>query len=212
MDLKALISKKNDDATSDSVNEDAVVRRSSSIADILRAFKKFDLAGVVRKSAHPQASADLNAFLEKMPQTVGQTMLIIVGIVWATAGGMGLYTSVQLQTLTEIRAELEESQALKPIVPVVKDVPVNVKEAQVFVDKIKEIYKGLNIRSEGTSVAIAAKSTSQFGQFREAIGHIQNGGSGWRVSISRFCVGRECPAQPLAASLRINKVSVEKPK
>ena len=175
-----------------------------------KSFKSFDWRSL-QKFTSSQASADLNKFLEKLPQTAGQTLLIIAGIAWAAAGGMGLYTTVQLQKLTELRAAMQEAESLKPIVPVIKDVPVDKKEVADFVQKTSATYAGIDIKASGSSITISAKSTGQFAQFREAIGHVQNGGSGWRVNIDRLCVGRECDKQPLGAALKINKVSVDKP-
>jgi hypothetical protein len=172
--------------------------------------KTFDWRSL-KKYADPKASEDLNVFLEKLPQNTGQTMLIIAAIVWSVAGAVGLYTTVQLQQLTEIRTELQEAQALQPTVPKIQDIAVNANEVSSFINKIKETYKGLDIKASGTTVRINAKTTSAFGQFREAVGHIQNGGSGWRVNIEYLCVGRECDKYPLSADLRINKVSVSKP-
>jgi hypothetical protein len=41
---------------------------------------------------------------------------------------------------------------------------------------------------------------------------MQNGGSGWRVSLDKMCVGRECgDKDKLGVSLKVNKVSVENP-
>ncbi len=182
----------------------------SKLQDSLKPFLSFDWRSL-RKLTHPQAASDLNKFLEMLPKNVSQTMLIAAGVAWGAAGAVGLYTTVQLQNLTELRAELEEAQALQPIVPTIKDVAVNPNAVKEFVEKIKETYEGLNIRSNGASIAVTAPSTSHFGLFREAVGHIQNGGSGWRVNVDRLCVGRECAQHPLAASLRINKVSVDKP-
>lgn len=169
--------------------------------------KDFDWRSL-KKFANPNAADDLNVFLEKLPQNAGQTMLIIAGIAWGAAGMVGLYTTVQLQKLTEVRAELQEADALKPKVPQVKDVAVNPDEVKKFVGKMKETYGGLEISASGPKITITANTTASFGQFREAIGHVQNGGSGWRVNIDRFCVGRECQKYPLYASLKINKVSV----
>ena len=67
----------------------------------------------LKKYTSPHAADDLNAFLEKLPQNAGQTMLIIAGIAWGAAGVVGLYTTVQLQKLTELRAELQEAEAIK---------------------------------------------------------------------------------------------------
>lgn len=171
--------------------------------------KNFDWRSLKRFTS-PQAAEDLNVFLEKIPQNTSQTMLIIAGTTWALAGTAGLYTTVQMQMLTELRAELEEVQALKPTVPSIKDVAISAQDVTQFVDRTKDIYKGLTMTVAGTSVNITGNTTAAFGQFREAIGHVQNGGSGWRVNIERLCVGRECDRSPLAASLKINKVSVDR--
>lgn len=174
-----------------------------------KSLKSFDWRSL-KKYTSPQAAEDLNVFLEKLPSNTSQSLLIAAGVAWAFAGAIGLYTTVQIQQLTDLRTELQEAQALEPIVPKIKDVPVGQAEVAQFVDKTKEVYQGLSIKGQGASILITAKSTGNFGQFREAIGHVQNGGSGWRVSIDRLCVGRECDRDPLAAALKINKVSVEK--
>ncbi len=177
---------------------------------IQKKLKNFDWRSL-KKYTSPQAAEDLNHFLEKLPQNTSQSMLIMAGVTWAVAGALGLYTTIQIQNLTELRAELEEAQALQPIVPKIQDVAVNTKDVDTFVEGAKAVYKGLDLRSSGASVEITGKTTAAFGQFREAIGHVQNGGSGWRVNIERLCVGRECEKSPLAASLKINKVSVSSP-
>lgn len=174
------------------------------------ALQSFDWRSL-KKYANPKVADDINAFLEKMPQNAGKTMLVIVGVAWATAGAVGLFTVMQLQEITKLRAELQSAEALKPIVPVITDIPVSGKDVESFVEKMKDVYEGIEIRANGASIVLTGTDTSSFAQFREAIGHVQNGGSGWRVSIDRLCVGRECDKQPLGASLKINKVSVEKP-
>lgn len=173
--------------------------------------KSFDWRSL-KKYASPQASDDLNKFLEKLPANAGKTMLIIAATAWGMAGVVGLYTTVQIQQLTELRAELEEAEALQPIVPRISDIPIPPNEVTAFVEKIKDIYQGIDIRASGSTVVLTAQSTGNFGQWREAIGHVQNGGSGWRVNIDKLCVGRECAGNmPLAAALKINKVSVTNP-
>lgn len=164
-----------------------------------------------QKYFSPNMANDLNVFLEKLPSNVSQTMLVIAGIVWAVAGTAGLYVTIQLQQLTELRIELQEAEALRPIVPQIRDVAVNAQEVSQFIERTKGTYTGLEVKNSGSSIFVGAKNVGQFGQWREAIGHVQNGGSGWRVNIERLCIGRECQSQPLAASLRINKVSVENP-
>lgn len=165
----------------------------------------------LKKYTDPQAAEDLNKFLEKMPVNAGNTMLMIAAVVWSVAGAAGLFATVKIQALTELRAELQEAEALQPIVPTISDTAINPSEVKTFADSVTDIYRGIEIKANGSSLVLSARSTGDFGQWREAIGHVQNGGSGWRVNIDRLCVGRECDRHPLAAALKINKVSVNTP-
>jgi hypothetical protein len=174
---------------------------------INQSFKGFDWRSL-KKYASPKAADDLNLFIEKLPQNTGQAMLVVAVGAWVTAAAVGLFTTVQLQTLTEIRAEFQDAQALQPTVPKIKDVAVARGEVEPFVKQLKEVYTGLEISSSGANITITGNSTRDFGQFREAVGHVQNGGSGWRVNVEKFCVGRECDRYELYALLKINKVSV----
>jgi hypothetical protein len=172
---------------------------------------KFD-AGILKKLTDPKAAGDLNTFLEKMPQNAGQTVLIAAGIAWAMAGAAGLFTSIQAKELTELRSTHKEAAVLTPVVPLIKDVPISNAEVSAFVEKVKDSYKGLYFQVDGSTIIITADNPLKFNQFREAISHMQNGGSGWRVSLSKLCVGRECDENhKLAVALSVNKVSVENP-
>lgn len=173
-------------------------------------FKSVDWR-VLRRYLSPQAASDLNEFLEDLPNTAGRTALIAAGIAWMAAAAIGIYTMVQTQALIELRAELRETEALTPLVPSIQDVPVEQAEVAKVSGAMSAIYPGLEISQRGPSIQITARSTALFGAFREAVGHVQNGGSGWRVSVDKICVGRECPRNPLGALLRVNKVSVTKP-
>lgn len=174
-------------------------------------FKSFDTS-ILKKLADPKSAGDLNAFLEKLPQNAGQAVLIAAGIAWAMAGALGLYSSIQARQLTELRAELKEAEALTPIVPTIKDAPIAKTEVEEFIKKVTPSYDGLKFTVNGSTIVITSTQTSSFAKFREAIGHMQNGGSGWRVTLDKMCVGRECGNNDkLAVSLKVNKVSVENP-
>lgn len=173
-------------------------------------FQSINWNAVFKKLTSPQSSQDLNDFLERMPHNAGHTVLIAAGIAWAFAAAIGLFTTVQIQGMTELRAKLKEAEALRPIVPTIRDVPVAQTEVEGFMKDLAKIYPDLSFKYTG-GIYITAKTTASFGQFREAVGHVQNGGSGWRVSVDRLCVGRECPTDKLAAVLKINRVSVDKP-
>lgn len=184
-------------------------KQNMALAAIKSTFQNFDPRSL-QKLTNPQAAEDLNVFLEKLPQHAGQTMLIVAGVVWAAAGAVGLFTTVQLQALTELRVELQEAQALNPIVPTIKKKPVDAASMRRFVEGMTEVYKGLNLKVAGSGLTMNARSTNAYGQFREAIGHIQNGGAGWKIDIDELCVGRECEGGALMAALKINTISVSR--
>lgn len=174
----------------------------------LQSLTKFDWRGMGRYFS-PKAADELNEFLEKLPQNANKSMLIVAAVIWCVAGGLFIYTTIKIQELAEITVENQEAKSLLPKVPTIKDNPVSANEIKTFVDELQKIYNGIEIKGNSANIIVAAKSTSQFGQFREAIGHIQNGGSGWRVNIDKLCIGKECKPTPLSASLKINRVSVE---
>lgn len=174
----------------------------------LEKLAKFDWRSL-QKYTSPQAVDKFNRFLEKMPHNTNKSLLIVAAVVWTVAGVVGLYATVKMQEFSRISLEREEAKALVPNVPTIKDKAVDGKMVAVFVDEIQQIYKGLEIKGNSANITIRAKSTAQYGEFREAIGHVQNGGSGWRVNIERLCVGKECQQYPLAAALKINQISVD---
>ncbi len=177
------------------------------IMTLVDSIKEFDWRKL-RKLLSPNISNELNDFLEKLPQTAGHTALIAAGIAWACACAIGLFTAVQLQSLTSLRAELQEAKALKPPVPKVSNVPVDKNSVEAFVKGAQDIYRGIEMKAGRSSVTITAKSTSSFPEFREALGHVQNGGQGWRVNVDRLCVGRECQNYQLGAELRISRIRI----
>lgn len=174
----------------------------------LDGLKNYDWRAL-KRFASPKAVDDLNSFIEKMPQNSNRTVLIIAGIVWSFAAILGLYTTMKIQEFSQLSGEAAEATAMLPNVPAIKDTAVDAASVKTFVDELQKTYKGLEINGNSANIVIRAKSTAQFGEFREAVGHIQNGGSGWRVNVDKLCVGKECQQYPLSASLKINKVRVE---
>lgn len=165
-----------------------------------------------KKLTDPKLAGDLNTYLENLPEKAGHTILIAAGIAWAVAAAAGLFTTIKLQQMTELRNTAKEASALVPVVPKISDSPISPDEVKRFAENASKAYKGLSISTNGSTLIITSNNTANYAQFREAIGHVQNGGNGWRVSLQKFCVGRECDRQfKLAASLSVNKVSVEKP-
>lgn len=172
--------------------------------------KSFDMRSLQRY-LQPQAMGDLNTFLERLPQHAGNQVLIAGGIAWAVACSLGLYTFIQTNKMIALRTELKNVTALQPTVPRITDVAVSTDDVTKFAKELADIYRGLAIKSTGSTIQISGTDTSRFAEFREAIGHVQNGGQGWRVSIESLCVGRECAREKLSAQLKINRVNVDKP-
>lgn len=174
------------------------------------ASKGFDFRALSRY-LNPQASDDLNRFLEKLPQNAGNSALIAAGIAWAAAAALGLFAMMQTKQLTELRGQLQATEALQPVVPTIAMNPVNPEEIKTFVDGVKVIYTDLQINNNGSIITVQSRDTSQFPQWREAIGHVINGGINWKINVDAFCVGRECQQNPLNAVLRVSKMNIDRP-
>jgi hypothetical protein len=160
---------------------------------------------------NPQAADDLGRFLDVVPQHAGKGALIAGGIAWGFAAAIGLFTIMQVKDLTELRAKLQESEALKPIVPTMTMAPAPADDLKRLTDDLKKVYPELTINVNGSKVSIQSKKTSDYGMFREAIGHIVNGGVGWKVSVENLCVGRECKQNALDSSIKVEKIQIDTP-
>ncbi len=174
---------------------------------ILQSFSSYDWRGLKRLFS-AQANDDLNRFMDVLPYNVGQTMIYILASVWIFAGGAVLYTMIQMQAITQLRAELMEVESLRPDVPEVVMKPLSADEVKVLSERMSDIYRGLTIKSRGPLLTIESDMTANFGEFRESVSYAQAMGSGWRADIENLCVGRECEKKPLSTTLKINRISV----
>jgi hypothetical protein len=172
--------------------------------------QSFDIKSL-QKYLNPEAANDFSRFLDTVPVHAGKGVLIAAGIAWAAVAVLGSFTVLQSKQITELRAELQANDALKPVVPTVAVNPVTKEEVNKISDKFKAVYPNLNFAVTGTSLSIKSKQTADFAQFREAIGHVVNGGKGWKVTVDSLCVGRECKDAGLGALLKIQKLKIDKP-
>lgn len=174
------------------------------------ATKPFDFRSL-NKYLSAKAADDFNRFIETVPQNAGKTALLAAGIAWAAVAALGLFSMLQTQKITELRGQLEASEALTPLVPVIKMTAVPDTEITAFVDKAKILYPGLTLTNSANVITVQSQDTSSYAQLREMMGHVVSGGNGWKVSINSLCIGRECPQRAMDAALRIEKVTIEKP-
>lgn len=118
---------------------------------------------------------------------------------------------MQTQELTKLRGELQASEALQPIVPVITMSPASDGEVKNFVELAKTVYADMTVTSQGNTLTVQSRDTGQFSQFREALGHAVNGGINWKVRVDAMCIGRECQSNPLNAVLKIEKFGIDRP-
>jgi hypothetical protein len=172
--------------------------------------KSFDWKSL-QKYLNPEAANDFSRFMDTIPVHAGKGVLIAGGIAWAAVACIGFFTILQTKEITELRATLESSEAIKPLVPVITVEPVSNGEVVKIVNTFKTTYPSLTYTANANSISIKSKQTSDFAQFREAIGHVVNGGKGWKVEIETLCIGRECKDSGLGAKLKIQKLKIDKP-
>lgn len=178
---------------------------------------KFDVGNIWKWLTNPKHTQDMQSFVENLPQQVGTTVLVIAGFAWGIAGLSILYGTVQSDKIAKLETELEQTNALTPPVPVVQNVSVDRESIEAFVEKASAEYEatGIKISEKNGKIEINGTTGRQYGVFREAVGHIQNGGPGWRVSVDELCVGRECATGKNKAFLyglfSVSRVNIQMP-
>ena len=165
----------------------------------------------LQKFLDPEAANDFSRFMDKMPGHAGKGVLIAAGIAWATAAALGLFTVMQAKQMTELKASLGTTEAIKPLVPKITLEPVATPELTKVATAFKTLYPALNVTANGGNISIKSKQTADFAQFREAIGQVVNSGKNWKVTVDSLCVGRECKDSGLSATLKIQKLKIDKP-
>lgn len=163
--------------------------------------------------ASPQGIKDFDKFLDSVPSNVGYNALIAVGLAWLIAGASALFTTMELEKVTKMHAELMQVQALQPPIPELNYIPVSANVLKPFAKKIEDTYKGVGVSISGDGAAtVSAPDTDYFPQFLAAISYLQRGGKNWKVKISTLCVGRGCQTQKLTATLAIETLRIGEPK
>jgi len=170
---------------------------------------KLDLNSL-NKYLSPQGLADLNQFIEDMPLRAGYAACIVAGVVWFIAGLSIVYAVTVAQNVAEIRTQLAQAEAQKPVVPSVQQTAINATEIEEFVKRINPLYRDVQISSSNNVITFRSSQGRYFGAWREAINHAYNGGQGWRLSLQSLCVGRECKAGFLSGEFAVNRLVVQR--
>jgi hypothetical protein len=176
----------------------------------LKNLPKVDMK-TINRYLSPRAMNDFNAFLEKLPQNAGQTILIAAGITWGFAAALGLFTTIKAQDLNNLRAQLQDAKALMPVVPQMVEMPVEASVLNNLAKRLSDVYRNLEIRAENGQVIIGGAATNLFSPFREAVLQVNNGGQDWKVTVESMCVGRECKQKQLSIILKVAKIQISKP-
>ena len=169
-------------------------------------------AATVKRLLSPHSYKNLDTFVEQMPLRAGQGAIIAGIASWVLACLAVTYVVMQANNIMTLRADILKAEALKPTVPVINKVPAADADVAEFVKKIAELYPQINFVSAANRIEMRAGSTDKYGAFREAVGHIFNGGKGWRVDVDTMCVGRECKANtPVYGAFTVYTLRVDKP-
>jgi len=172
---------------------------------------KFDLA-LLKRYTSPHAYKDLDVFIEQLPMRAGNGIVVCGIAAWVIAGLCIVYVVMQANHVMGLRADILKAEALKPTVPVISQVPIDPAEIDTFTKAMTEFYPQLNFVNANGRIEIRAPKTDFYGAFREAVGHMFNGGTGWRVNVEEMCVGRECKnGTALYGAFTIDRLRVDKP-
>ncbi len=172
---------------------------------------KFDTA-TLKRFLSPHAYKNLDVFVEQMPLRAGQAA-VIAGIASLVLACLSVtYVVMQANNIMALRADILKAEALKPTVPVINKAPVADAEVANFIKKIEELYPQINMIPVASRVEIRSSAIDKYGAFREAVGHMFNGGKGWRITVEEMCVGRECKNNtPIFGAFTVHMLRVDKP-
>ncbi|MBU6474711.1 MAG: hypothetical protein KGL10_02820 [Alphaproteobacteria bacterium] len=173
-------------------------------------FKQFNMAAI-QKYTSPQAIKDFDRFLDNLPVSVGYNALIAAGLVCLMGATSVWFSSVELDKVSKLHADLTNVQALKPPVPVLKYLPVSETVLKPLSKKISDTFKGVSLVPGSGEVKVSAQDTDYFPQFLAAISYLEHGGRNWKVSTSSLCVGTDCKGAKLYADLKVNIVEFSEP-
>ena len=169
-------------------------------------------AVMLKRYLSPNAYKDLDSFIEQLPVRAGKGIIIAGVCAWIAAGLAVLYVTMQANHIMALRADILKAESLKPTVPVISKIAVDQAEIKAFATRLTELYPQIAITAQGSRIEIRGTSTDKYGAFREAVGHMFNGGKGWRVTVEQMCVGRECANNlKLFGAFTINRLRVDKP-
>lgn len=174
---------------------------------------KFDIKAInaaINKYLSPQGANDMNRFIEQMPMRAGYGILIAGGIAWFVGGLAVVYATTVAKDVSNIRAELLKSEALKPVVASLVRTPVPAADIEIFVDRVNPLYRDVDITANASKIVMSSSNGRYFGAFREAINHAYNGGQRWRLSLESLCVGRECEGGFLSGTFNVNTLKVQR--
>lgn len=179
--------------------------------------KNLDFKNIWAWLTNPKHTQDLQSFVENLPEKVGTTTLALAGAVWLVAGLAIIYGTTQSDKIAALKTELEQTNTLTPPIPIIQNVQIDKQSVQTFTKKAASEYEktGVKISEVNGKIEIRGNTGRQYGVFREAVGHIQNGGTGWRVSVDELCVGRECQTGKARSFLyglfSVSRINIEMP-
>lgn len=142
----------------------------------------------------------------------GQAAVIAGAVCLLFAALSVTYVVMQANNIMSLRADILKAEALKPTVPVINKAPVVDAEVAAFVKKIEGLYSQVSFAANGARVEMRASNVDKYGAFRESVGHLFNGGKGWRITVEEMCVGRECKNNtPVFGAFTVHTLRVDKP-
>jgi len=173
--------------------------------------KGIDLT-VLKRYANAQAVKDLDRFLDGVPGNVGYNAFISAIIAWMIAAGAIFFASTELEKVSRVHADIMQTEALQPPIPILKNVPVPQNILKPLAEKIAATYKGITMTVSGDgNVVITAKDTDYFPQFLASISYLQRGGKNWKTKISALCVGRACSGSKMTATMNVETIRLGEP-
>lgn len=151
-------------------------------------------------------------FATKAVHTFDRATMIVVGVCWGAAIMMVLFALYAVILSASTRRAAETAAASEPILPTTIHKPIELRESQPLVERLKHRFSDITITlNNDQSVTLSANEGAKFREWLMAMSYIDVMSPQYRWTIKEFCAGK-CSANVLMrAQLTGEKISFEAP-
>lgn len=148
--------------------------------------------------------------MAKAIESFDRATAVVVISCWVAAvlmTGFALYT---VNLSIQAKRAADSVMSVEPIIPQIKQKPVDAREVQPLVERLKNLYPGVAFVYRN-NLDVTAGDGNRFRDWLAAVGYVETIAPQYHWTMSHFCVGKCGGHDLMAATLSGEKVTFELP-